>query len=190
MNNIPHLMAAALVATALSFALPGAAENAAGELPRADVKFLQKAAVDGLAEVELARLAQHKAMRDEVRQFANRMVDDHSKANEQLKAIASSHGVQVPAAIDRRHEREMNKLSQLIGGDFDRAYMSRMLSEHRKDVKEFRKRANAKKQDDVTRFAAATLPVLESHLDMARATYDIAQDPKRYGNRQAGSTKP
>ena len=84
----------------------------------------------------------------------------------------------------------MNKLSQLIGGDFDRAYMSRMVSDHRKDVREFRKRANAKSQTDATRFAASTLPVLESHLAAARATNDIAQAPKRTGDRQTGSTKP
>jgi hypothetical protein len=64
------------------------------------------------------------------------------------------------------------------------------VSDHHKDVREFRKRANAKQQNDVTRFAAATLPVLESHLEMARSTSDIAQDAKRAGDRVTGSTKP
>jgi putative membrane protein len=118
------------------------------------------------------------------------MAEDHAKANEQLKAVASAHHVSIPSALDRRHEREMNKLSRLVGGDFDRAYMSRMVSDHRKDVRAFRKRANAKTQTDATRFAAATLPVLESHLAAARATNDIAQGPKRSGDRQTGSTKP
>jgi putative membrane protein len=98
--------------------------------------------------------------------------------------------VQVPTALDRKHESEMNKLSGLIGGDFDRAYMSRMLKDHREDVSEFRKRARAKEQNDVTRFAAATLPVLETHLTMAQATNDIAQAPRRAGDRETGSTKP
>jgi putative membrane protein len=189
MNNAHHLLAAGLLAAALSFALPGIAQNGS-DLSGADVKFLQKAAEDGLAEVQLAQLAEHKALRDEVRQFAQRMASDHAKANEQLKSIAAAHHVDVPAVLDRRHEREMTKLSQLVGGDFDRAYMSRMVTEHRKDVREFRKRANAKNPSDATRFAAATLPVLESHLEMARATNDIAQGPKRTGDRQTGSTKP
>jgi putative membrane protein len=189
MNNSHHLLAAGLLGAALSFALPGVAQNGS-DLPGADVKFLQKAAQDGLAEVELGQLAQQKAMRDEVRQFGKRMAEDHTKANEQLKAVASAHNVSIPSALDRRHEREMNKLSQLVGGDFDRAYMSRMVSDHRKDVRQFRKRANAKTQTDATRFAAATLPVLESHLAAARATNDIAQGPKRAGDRQTGSTKP
>lgn len=188
MNNAQHLLAAGLLGAALSFALPGIAQNGS-DLASADVKFLQKAAEDGLAEVQLAQLAQHKALRDEVRQFAQRIADDHAKANEQLKSIAAAHHVQLPTTLDRRHERETSKLSQLVGGDFDRAYMSRMVSEHRKDVREFRKRANAKAQTDATRFAAATLPVLETHLEMARATNDIAQGPKRTGDRETGSTK-
>ena len=190
MKNIPHLLVAALVGGGLAFAVPGLAQDSKADLPRADVKFLQKAAQDGLAEVQLGQLAQHKALRDEVRQFAARMVQDHGKTNEQLRSIAASHDVKLPASLDRHHEREMNRLSELIGGDFDRAYMSRMLDDHRKDVSQFRKRAKAKKQNDATQFAAATLPVLESHLEMARATNDIAQAPKRTGDRETGSRKP
>jgi putative membrane protein len=120
------------------------------------------------------------------------MVDDHTKANQQLQQIAQAHGVQLPTGLDRKHERELKKLSddKLVGPDFDRAYMSRMVSDHRKDVSEFRKRAKAKEQNDVTRFAAATLPVLVSHLDAARATNDLAQASKRTGDRQTGSSKP
>jgi len=190
MKNIHHLLVAAFVGGGLAFALPGVAQDAKSDLPRADVKFLQKAAQDGLAEVQLGQLAQNKALREEVRQFGARMAQDHGKANEQLKSIAASHGVQVATTLDRHHEREMNRLAELIGGEFDRAYMSRMLDDHRKDVSQFRKRAKAKKQNDVTRFAAATLPVLESHLAMARATNDVAQAPKRTGDREMGSRKP
>jgi len=190
MKNMHHLIVAALVGGGLAFALPGVAQVSKADLPRPDVKFLQKAAQDGAAEVQLGELAERKAMRDEVRQFAKRMVEDHGKANEQIKSLASSHGVQVASGLDRHHEREMNRLSGLVGGDFDRAYMSRMLDDHRKDVAQFRKRARAKKQNDVTQFAAATLPVLESHLEMARATNDIAQAPKRTGDRETGSSKP
>src|SRR3954465_12698583 len=153
MKNIHHLLVAAFVGGGLAFALPGVAQDSKSNLPRADVKFLQKAAQDGLAEVHLGQLAQDKAMREEVRQLATRMVQDHGKANEQLKSIAASHGVQVASTLDRHHEREMNRLSELIGGDFARAYMSRMLDDHRKDVSQFRKRAKAKKQNDVTQFA-------------------------------------
>jgi putative membrane protein len=190
MRDFHHLLAAALVGSALALALPGFADNAPGRLSNDDQEFLRKAAQDGLAEVQLGQLAQHKAMREEVRQFAARMVDDHAKANEKLKSIAAANGVQVPSSLDRKHEKEMNELSQLIGGDFDRAYMSRMLSEHHEDVERFRERAKADPQNDVTRFAAATLPVLESHMAAARATSDIAQDPKRFGDRETGSRKP
>src|SRR6478609_4626509 len=111
MKNFHHLIVAALVGCGLAFALPGVAQDSKSDLPRADVKFLRKAAQDGLAEVQLGQLAQDKAMRDEVRQFASRMVQDHGKANEQLKSIRATHAVQVPTTLDRHHEREMNRLA-------------------------------------------------------------------------------
>jgi putative membrane protein len=153
---------------------------------------MQHAAADGLAEVQLGQLAQRKGLRDEVKQFGARMAEDHGKANQQLQAIAQAHGVQLPTTLDKKQQRELDKLSgdKLVGPDFDREYMAKMVSDHRKDVSQFRKRANAKTQTDVTRFAAATLPTLVSHLDMARATHDLAQAAKRTDKRETGSTKP
>jgi putative membrane protein len=158
-------------------------------LPRGDAKFLQKAAMDGLAEVELGRLAQQKAVHAEVKQFAARMVEDHGKANQELTRVASTNGVTLPTTLDKKHQKDVDKLSKLIGPDFDREYMKHMLKDHRKDVKEFREHAKSRKPNDATRFAAATLPTLESHLLAAQATNDIAQGSKRTGDRETGSTK-
>jgi putative membrane protein len=172
----------------------GAAAQGTGssELSRSDARFLQRAAADGLAEVQLGQLAQQKGLREEVKQFGKLMVVDHTKANQQAQAIAQAHNVQLPTTLDKKHERELKKLSgdKLVGPDFDREYMAKMVSDHRKDVSQFRKRANAKTQTDVTRFAAATLPTLVSHLESARATNDLAQAGKRTGERATGSTKP
>jgi putative membrane protein len=173
----------------LGLALGAFAQKADGTLPRGDVRFVQKAAADGLAEVELGRLAQQKAVRDEVKQFAARMVEDHGKANAELQKIAATHGIQLPAGIDAKHRKAIDRTQKLVGPDFDRAYMKDMVKDHRKDVREFREHAKARKPNDVTAFAAATLPTLESHLEGALATNDIVQAPKRTGNRETGSTR-
>jgi putative membrane protein len=173
----------------LALALGAHAQKADSSLPRGEVKFMQKAAADGIAEVELGKLAQQKAVREEVKEFATRMVQDHGKANDDLQKIAAAHNVQLPSALDRRHQKAMDRLSKRIGPDFDRGYMKLMVKEHKKDVKEFTEHAKSRNPDDVTRFAAATLPILDTHLQSALATYDITAAPKRTGHRETGSTK-
>ncbi|MGZ5037284.1 MAG: DUF4142 domain-containing protein [Usitatibacter sp.] len=175
----------------LALALGASAQALAkSSLPRGDVKFLQETAADGMAEVELGKLAQQKAVREEVKGFATRMVDDHSKANEDLKAVAAASGVDLPAGPDKKHQKMMAKLEKLSGGDFDRAYMHDMVVDHLKDVHEFREHAKSRKDNEAKAFAARTLPTLQGHLDAALATNDIVQAPKRAGNRTTGSTKP
>jgi putative membrane protein len=154
-----------------------------------DRKFLEKAAQDGLAEVQLGKLAAEKAASEDVKKFAQKMVDDHSKANEQLKQIAASKGVNLPTELDRSHQREMERLSKLSGPDFDREYMKHMVSDHKKDVSEFKSEASKAKDPDVKQFAASTLPTLEQHLSAAQATEKIANsEPRGSGTRTSSST--
>jgi len=144
-------------------------KNAASK-PKAgsDQAFVQEAAVGGLAEVEMGRLAVQKAKDDRVRQFGQKMIDDHSKANDQLKQAASQEGLNVPSAIDEKHKQTMNKLEKLSGAQFDSAYAKEMVKDHREDVKLFEKQANAG-SSSVQKFAAETLPTLKNHLQMAEA---------------------
>ena len=178
----------ALVIVSLGAAVAAVAAGPSS-VSHGDAKFLQKAAADGMAEVELAQLAREKAMREEVKQFAERMAADHGKANEEVKSIASSLNVQLPAGPDKKHEKALEKLKGLTGGDFDRAYMKHMVKDHRADLKEFRHEAKAKNPNEVTQFAARTVPTLQEHLHMAETTYDIAAAPKRSGERETGSTR-
>src|SRR5436309_1341649 len=99
----------------------GAAAQGTKIVSGADARFLQKAAADGLAEVELGQIGTDKAMRDEVKQFATRMVADHRKANEDLMELAASKGVQLPTEVDAKHRKVLDKLRGLSGPDFDRA---------------------------------------------------------------------
>jgi len=136
-------------------------------LSHADRSFVEKAAKGGMAEVELGKFAQEHASNEQVKQFAARMVQDHSKANEELRSLAQAKGVTVPGGPSHKDNHEMSKLSKLTGADFDREYMDSMVKDHKKDVKEFQKEADKAKDADVKNFAANTLPTLQEHLKMA-----------------------
>lgn len=127
------------------------------------------AAMGGLMEVELGQLAAQKGMSDAVKQFGQRMVDDHGKANTELMTLATSKGITLPTAIDDKHRQDVTKLSAMSGADFDRAYSKMMLKDHEKDVSEFEKQSMKGTDPDVKAFASKTLPTLQEHLTMARA---------------------
>src|SRR5215213_9032732 len=134
-----------------------------------DRDFLMDAAMGGMMEVELGRIAAQQGTSDAVKQFGQRMVDDHSKANEELMSLASTKGMTLPTALDEKHQKEVTKLSSMSGAEFDRAYGKMMLSDHNKDVSEFEKQSNKGTDPDLKAFAAKTLPTLQEHLQMARA---------------------
>ena len=141
-----------------------------GQLDHSDRKFLETAAKDGLAEVELGQLASQRAESPDVKQFGQRMVQDHGKANDQLKQLAQSKGMDVPTETDKSHQKKMAKLQKLNGAQFDKQYMDDMVKDHKKDVKEFEKQSKNAKDADVRAFAAKTLPTLQDHLKMAKDT--------------------
>ena len=147
----------------------------AGSLDAADRKFVETAAQGGLAEVALGNLGQSKASNPQVKEFAARMVTDHSKANAELKTLAANKGVTLPAAVDAKDQKEADKLGKLTADKFDHEYMEFMVSDHKKDVKEFEKQAKTAKDADVRAFAAKTLPTLQEHLKMAQAAQAAAK---------------
>jgi putative membrane protein len=138
----------------------------------ADAKFAMTAAMGGMEEVEMGRLAAQKGASDEVRQFGQRMVDDHSKANADLMQVASSKGWALPAALDAKHQADMQKMSALSGEAFDRAYVKMMVKDHKKDVGEFQKESMRGADADVKSFATRTLPTLQEHLQMIQRIDD------------------
>ena len=133
----------------------------------ADKMFVRKAAQGGLAEVELGKLAAEKASNPEVKKFAQKMVDDHSKANDQLKQVASQEGLQLPTTLDAKDKAIKDRLSKLSGASFDKAYMSDMVKDHKADVADFTRESRAGKDQAVKQFASSTLPTLKSHLEQA-----------------------
>jgi len=135
-----------------------------------DQKFVMDAAKGGLAEVELGKLAQEKASSDQVKNFGKRMVDDHSKANDELQTLAKNKNITLPSDLDPKDKALKDRLSKLSGPAFDRAYMNAMLQDHRKDVSEFRTESTKGRDADVKAFASKTLPTLEDHLKLAQQT--------------------
>lgn len=139
----------------------------AGAVAANDKKFMREAAEGGLAEVELGKLAKEKASSSEVKKFGQRMVDDHSKANEELKQIASSKGVDLPDKLTGKDKLLKQRLSKLSGPQFDRAYMENMVKDHRQDVAEFNRESASARDPEVKQFASKTLPTLKGHLKEA-----------------------
>ncbi len=139
------------------------------ELTTADRQFVKKAAEGGLAEVQLGQLATEKAASPEVKQFGQRMVDDHTKANDQLKQVASEEGVTVPDKLSAKDAATKARLEKLSGKAFDRAYMHDMVVDHTNDVSDFRMESKNATNPAVKNFAKETLPTLESHLKEAKS---------------------
>lgn len=138
------------------------------QLSSADNNFVMKAAQGGMAEVKLGQLAMDKASSQTVKDFGQRMVTDHTKANDQLKQVAAKDGITLPTSLDAKDQATYDKLSKLSGTQFDREYMRDMVKDHQTDVNEFRKESQSAKNPDVKQFAQQTLPVLEQHLTLAK----------------------
>lgn len=138
-------------------------------LSAADQKFVREAVQGGMAEVELGKLATEKASNEAVKKFGQRMVDDHTQAGEQLKAIAGSKGIEVPEKLSAKDQMTKDRLSKLSGEQFDKVYMNDMVKDHTQDVADFRRESTSGRDSDVKGFAAKTLPTLKEHLRQAKS---------------------
>ena len=156
-----------MAAMALGRAASGGVVSSSGSQ---DIEFVLDAAQGGMAEVEIGKLAAERARSAEVKQFAQRMIDDHSKGGDQLKAIAESKSIALLTALTPKDKALQERLARLNGEAFDRAYMRAMVSDHIKDVSEFRHESHDGRDPQVKAWAAGTLPTLEDHLKMAKTT--------------------
>lgn len=132
-----------------------------------DRSFVNQAAEGGLAEVELGKMAETKAANPQVKQFAERMVHDHTQANDQLKQVASDESIQLPDHISQKDRMLKARLSKLSGDQFDKVYMQNMVKDHQKDVAQFKRESKDAQNPAVRNFAQKTTPILESHLSEA-----------------------
>jgi putative membrane protein len=143
----------------------------AGRVANQD-SFWSQAAQAGQAEIMLGNLALQKSQNDDVKKFAQMVVDDHTKANDQLKTLAAGKNVTLPADVNIKQKETMDELSNLSGDNFDREFVKTMVKDHEAAVKLFQKQADSGADPDVKSFAASTLPTLKSHWDAAKSLND------------------
>ena len=123
-------------------------------------KFAVAAAQGGLTEVELGKIALRNAADPAVKEFGLRMVSDHSRANEELKKLASQKQIQLPAEVSSSQKSMIDKLSKLSGAEFDKEYMDDMVKDHEEDVAEFQTQSTEGGAPEIKAFAGKTLPTL------------------------------
>lgn len=163
-----------------------------------DHKFVMEAAMGGMMEVELGRIAAQQGASDAVKQFGQRMVDDHTKANTELMSLATSKGMTLPTELDEKHRNEVTKLSGMSGADFDRAYARKMVNDHKKKADNFEKQSTRGSDPDLKAFATKALPTVQEHLQMARAlpgaegggSNSNSSNRNRNGNSNGNSNRP
>lgn len=147
---------------------PGHTTQQSGEsMPMSDKKFVKEVAEGSHAEIELGKLAHEKASREVVKDFAKRLVEDHSKASKDLEEAAAEANIPVPTETPRKAKKAHEKLSKLSGAEFDRAFAKMMVEEHRNVVKAFEKQSRTGQSPEIREFAANALPTLREHLRLA-----------------------
>jgi len=145
----------------------GMATGASGAHTAQDVRFVMAASAAGQTEIMASRLAAAQAGSAKIKSFANTMLRDHGKANDQLKTLAQKDGYTLSSMPTQAQQAELAKLRPLHGKDFDTAYAQMMVKDHREAVALFQSESTSGSDSDMKGFAAQTLPVLQHHLALA-----------------------
>lgn len=144
-----------------------------------DTKFAVKAADGGMLEVKLGELAQTKGVSSEVKALGKMLVDEHSKANEELKAIAAQKNISLPTSMSEECQETYNDLASKSGTEFDEAFAEAMVKDHKKDLDAFKKQADKGEDPDLKAWAAGKVSTLEHHLDMAKSAEEAVDNNKK-----------
>lgn len=180
MRNIFHLRASR-IAVLLTIAVVACTVYAIQ-----NKSFWSDAAQSGMAEVALGNLAMQKSQNERVKQFADQMVKDHTTVNDELKSLAATKSVALPADVSTKQKATYEKLNGMSGSDFDREFMKVMVKDHEAAVKLFEKQSKSDADAEAKTFAAKNLPTLQSHLQMAESiSSEIKQTSK--GKKDDGS---
>jgi putative membrane protein len=146
------------------------ASTASSSVDPGDQDFMTNVAQGSMAEVSLGQLASSKTANADVKAFADRMVTDHTKLNDDLKQLAQTKGVILPADVDQASKDAADKLSKKSGKDFDKSYIGDMVAGHEKVVAAFEKEAKDGKDPDLKTWVTNSLPTIKDHLKMAKET--------------------
>jgi putative membrane protein len=147
--------------------------------PGADKAFVKKALEGNMAEIQMGQLALQKSQDDQVKQFAQRMVDDHGKMLDQMKPVAEKMGVKVPAGPSKGQMKSMDKMKALSGDAFDQAYIKDMVKDHKGDDNDFKMEAQSTQNPQLKEMVMQSDQIIESHLQQ------IEQIAKSKGTQKA-----
>jgi putative membrane protein len=164
--------------------------NKDDKLARADRKFIEDAAEGGMFEVEAGQLAASKASDPAVKEFANKLVQEHQQANDELVKLANAKKVELPAAPPRGKRHAVEKLGRMSGAEFDRNFVKEVgLKDHEKDIKAFEKAAGKVKDPELKAWIEKTLPHLREHYALAQKLSGAGKNSAAaMGNRGAAKT--
>lgn len=145
--------------------------------PRMDANaFAIEVAQNNMAEIELGRLATQKGQNPQVKQFAQRLIADHTRAGNELKLVATDKNITLPTEVRPEQKENHDRMSRLSGAEFDRAFMEAMVQSHDRSVNTFQDQANNGTDAEIKAFATKTLPTLQEHLRMARELNDAISE--------------
>src|SRR5688500_15195644 len=149
-----------------------------------DKHFMKSVAGGNMFEIQLSQLAQQKSQDEKVKQFAQKMVTDHTKAGDELKQLAQSKGVQLPQQLPEMKQEELQIFQTLSGTEFDQAYKSCMKVGHVKNVAAFEEKSKHAKDAELKAWTAKTLPTLKEHKQHVLALNGDSDDAQPAGSRQ------
>ena len=133
-----------------------------------DKIFVKKAMQGSIAQVQLGQLTLQKSNNDQVKQFARKMIDDHTKLNEQMRPVAQQLGVEIPTEVSKKDKSLMSKMQALSGPAYDEAYIKDMVKDHKQDLNDFQMEASSGQDQTVKDAATQGSKVIAQHLQMAQ----------------------
>lgn len=146
--------------------------------PAFDSEFMTKAASGGMLEVQLGQQVAQKATMPDVKQFAQQMVTDHTKANNELKALAAQKNITLPTTLGEDQQKVYDEVLAEKGAELDKKYVSAMLDDHKKDIAEYQEAVTKAGDADIKTLAQKTLPVLQMHLGMVQKMKPVVDAKK------------
>lgn len=137
-----------------------------------DANFAVNAADGGMLEVQLGELAVKNGSSAAVKKFGQTMVDDHSKINDELKALAPKENMTLPTSLSDKSQKKYNDLAKETGKDFDKDYTNAMIDAHKTDIDAFQKESDKGNDSALKTWTTQKLPTLQGHLQMAKDMKD------------------
>lgn len=160
-----------------------------GNLTSSDARFLRDVAEANQGEIDMAQIAVQKSQNADVKQYAQKLLDDHTAQQKQLQQLAQQKGVTLKEKPEMRENHEIHRLNDASAKNFDKDYLKYMIKDHEKDIKAFQKEADKATDPDVKSFASGAVPTLQQHLNAARQLDSTIAGSSSTVREPAGSEK-